>query len=529
MTPSGAAPQTTIGYRLFASILRTAQNSPDDFFARIPEAPPALKRVYDHFTTQGMTTLPFLADLASPESSIAARAINRLRETLSVEGNDIGPKLVELLEREVNLTGPPLQGAALAVFPDPAVTVLLDDLKEIQMLKLWEVPIDSNFALIFRKETVKGLVFRNPESARNFWNITFDLFRHLARHPVPEASPSERKIDVLFDKPPDGSLEMTLRGYGLGPMNGNLDEIGHEDPDLARAIEGLRQGKWGPLWVRSEEGQGASFRFEIPANQLEWVGEGAPERPAATPSDPRSLLERNLDDGYIVPAAAMGLAVREVLSRLPSGPPMRDKNYQINREFYALLRSGRNPCRRLEVLHRLLSGSRGPRGIRAIDNGPGDYANTSTILAYLGTAVLIKEPDPEGIQGVRRTLDQERQVSEEVRARISMMEDREAIDSPSPADVVYWTDLQNLVYYPVRMMETEYLGRDVIEGGYLVIQSDLGEWRDLEFDPRHWEVIYRGNPNGFVLPTFQFPDFLQIYRRRSKQEITPSGLHANVI
>ncbi len=93
------------------------------------------------------------------------------------------------------------------------------------------------------------------------------------------------------------------------------------------------------------------------------------------------------------------------------------------------------------------------------------------------------------------------------------------INDPTPAAVVYWAHPAQLSDVPLKMSREEYLGRDVAKGGYLVLQTDLARFQRLNFDPDQWDPVYRGPPNGSVLPSFHQPDpagadFFQIFRRR---------------
>lgn len=139
--------------------------------------------------------------------------------------------------------------------------------------------------------------------------------------------------------------------------------------------------------------------------------------------------------------------------------------------------------------------------------------------------MTIKEPYAEARRFLFHTL---KDYGDELRSRISSA----ALDQPTPARVVYWTHLPFPPFPPDGMPVTDYLGRDVISGGYLVIETDhlrlanrllpsqTNDFLNLQFDSTQWESVFRqfipANPEGFVLPTLQSGGdfFLQIYRRR---------------
>lgn len=126
----------SVGYRFFASMLRTARESPELLFTRLPGTSEALRTLYDHFLLQNRELPPFLPDFTSGDPLKAARAIGRLWETLEVPGNGLSPRLSECLRPDQDLSKPNLPKSAQLVFPDSDGKVLLDDLTFLRQLGL---------------------------------------------------------------------------------------------------------------------------------------------------------------------------------------------------------------------------------------------------------------------------------------------------------------------------------------------------------------------------------------------------------
>ncbi|MBI4238691.1 MAG: hypothetical protein HY696_09795 [Deltaproteobacteria bacterium] len=410
-------------------------------------------------------------------------------------------------------------------------------------------------------EDVRALIedmrpaFRPP---RRLTDLLANLLTNAARY---GAAP----VELLAERLPDGGFSFAVRDHGIGILPENLDRLGEPHfregrrplaasygLGLSSVITTLRELGWGPLWVRSRAEEGSEFRFDLPAGALQRLAPtdiaASAARPTPRPHDPWGLgpatrMEQLLDAGFIVPAAAMDLAVPQLLREIPTGVPehyARDWPMDGGRsraDPHRLLLAGRLRYRRLELLHRLLSGAAGPTQVSAVENAPGTMADTAIVLSQLGTAVVIKEPEGLGLQNHQHAFHYH--VPADVRARVRYVSDWEAIHAATPCRVVYWShpDWQDLVL-PAGIGLAEYVGRDVAPGGYVVIETDHHEgdamrlfglsgigndgFRNLPFPPDQWERVCAADlPNrnddrtNAVLPTGQEVNIhFQIWRRK---------------
>ncbi len=334
------------------------------------------------------------------------------------------------------------------------------------------------------------------------------------------ASRGESRIYVVPEMFPDGSVQLTLshRGKAIDPLS--LDSFGsasqHLDTRAAKVIQGLRDRGFGPLMVRSHLQRGTDLRFVIPARGSEWLWE-----PNKVADDyglgPPSRLERDLQDGFVVPAASMDLAVG-LLREVPS-----DRAFLQNlSRSGAMLLSGSLRHRRLEILHRLLSGSGGTSGVWASDNGPGPLPNLALSLAKMGTQVVVR--DLETAFDFARSQLAFHKAPPEVKRNLHPVTKIPELHLPRPSRIAYWVNPNLMrIEMPPETGLGEYLGRDVVPGGYLVVQTDWS-FNDmlksaLKLDPRLWEQVLNARLTDYVFPTSQALGSslgleLHIFRRR---------------
>lgn len=199
------------------------------------------------------------------------------------------------------------------------------------------------------------------------------------------------------------------------------------------------------------------------------------------------------------------------------GPEYRTQKF-LNDLF-----SGAIQYRRLTALHRFLAGGRPLDELTVVDNGPGVQPSLSFTLARLGSRVLVKEPGSIARHHHEKNL--RKGAAPEIRERIRYV-DGEELHGAHPADIAYWSHPDPFhMQFPGGTNLFDYMGRDVAEGGYLVLETDHSggagsRYLNLVYDPSQWERVFSGSlPNieghyNFILPTIQYYDFhLQIFRR----------------
>ena len=187
---------------------------------------------------------------------------------------------------------------------------------------------------------------------------------------------------------------------------------------------------------------------------------------------------------------------------------------------------------RAESLHRLLCNGRSCRDTIAVENGPGATPHLSMMLASMGSRVFIKEPQ----QSLGRTLVRisKKRLPVEWLKRRECLFDYNAVAHPTPAHIVYWVNPTPTMFKVLEKTWTRtpeslarlasYLGRDVILGGYLLIQTDINGaeiYHDLPFDTSTWFPVFDqplegdGEMEGPVLPTafYNLTNQLRIFRR----------------
>lgn len=366
-------------------------------------------------------------------------------------------------------------------------------------------------------------------------DILGNLASNMARYHNPNLDPSQRRANLAVRFLPNGDLEFTASDNGIGILPENFDRIGRtgfqelrrevkgsEGKGLSSVIQILRERGFGPLWIRTVPGEGSAFRFVLSKARVEAAPGFDPqpandEGPLANPLI--SHAERNLEEGYLVPPASMDLAIRQVLEEIP-----RYKNLGSDPLLWQQMLDGSFRYRRLQALHRLLSGPAGPEGAVVVDNAHGAFADLFLTAAQMGSHVWLKEPDSESDA---TQFIEVMELPEYVRERVHRSTPKN-MDAPLPvpARISYWSNPNYSNFeLPFNASFPDYLGRDVAPGGYLVIQNGRGPFeqdtRSFRFDPSRWRLVYqtspKGNPNvgdERVLPTASSsPNILTVYQR----------------
>ncbi|MFO1464686.1 MAG: ATP-binding protein [bacterium] len=361
-----------------------------------------------------------------------------------------------------------------------------------------------------------------------------DILANLLTNAWRYRSSDSPRIRMNTEALPGGGLRVSVRDDGIGILPEHLLDLGgsgfregrkqvagSQGLGLASVLQNLRSLQWGPLWVRSRPGTGTEFRFEIPAEAFQGA---TPSRPQvdARGLGPETSLENNLSEGFVVPAASMDLAIRQMLRDLPGIRNSLSLSPFVVTSWIEALANGNIRNRRLEALHRLLSGGRNPSELEVVENGPGVLLDIATSLARLGSRVRVKESD--GFSGTIYQLTLEDVLPHSLLERIRM-DSPDKLNEPSPADLSYWANpAPSFLARLANSNAEEYLGRDVRPGGFLVIQTDhhqVGGERILpRLDAARWQRIFEATiPNlprdsNEMLPTGQVKDLhLQVFRR----------------
>lgn len=180
---------------------------------------------------------------------------------------------------------------------------------------------------------------------------------------------------------------------------------------------------------------------------------------------------------------------------------------------------------RFEALHRMLCGSKAPSDVLAVENGPANILTNALAMANMGSRVVMKEIDPM----YRKTFEvHAKLLPGPIRSLITYMGLMDEIHAPLGADIVYWANPK-----PAMLPRTpggkstsaneklfEYMGRDVIEGGFLVIQADYGPFTGMSHVPLGWKRIsfqqLHSDRDGTVLNTANYDVMaaLLVFQRR---------------
>lgn len=401
-------------------------------------------------------------------------------------------------------------------------------------------------------EGIEGARVADPDVADAITTVMSSLVSNAYRYSDPLKG--EQRVEITSRILADSSVEVTITDNGIGIED--VDRIGeYRRREGRKVVEGsqgiglnsvvatLRRLGFGPLWVRSELNAGSSFRFVIPARALEW-DKGTR---ISTSSDDRHLFERYLDEGFVVPAASMDLAIKQALAESPAyrfsgrvegvNPTtiIGEGWYHSSHDDYPgvslakLITSGEVEYPRLKIIARLLAGAKGPGGTFAIENATGFFIDTALTLALLGAMVLIKDPNDQAHDHVTYVL--EKHVRDDLAQHIGFAPTLESVAIPTPSPLVFWTHPDQHLQPPAGMTLPGYFARDVAPGGYLVVQADIRDYHSLAFNPDEWELVYSENlfehpilwdsPPIFVMPSVQWNTnesalMFHIFRRRAR-------------
>jgi len=191
--------------------------------------------------------------------------------------------------------------------------------------------------------------------------------------------------------------------------------------------------------------------------------------------------------------------------------------------------SGEIKYPRMQGIHSFLCAGKDPDKITIVENGPGGLAHVSMILSAMGYHVAIKEPNPLAVRAQIRLTT--RTLPQDWLGRIVYFSDNDTIEISIPSHVVYWVNPSNTMFMHMqnrRNLSPEqlanlagYMGRDVMIGGYLVMQTEDDLYGELHFDENRWQVIFDTTAVGRrqlktpALPTFFYgiENNLRIFRR----------------
>ncbi len=184
---------------------------------------------------------------------------------------------------------------------------------------------------------------------------------------------------------------------------------------------------------------------------------------------------------------------------------------------------------RLEALHRLLCRGRPPDETTAVENGCGANPHLTMALVAMGTRVFLREPDDlmsRTHKGVCR-----RNLPSEWIGRMSYLGIDMMTFNLIPANIVYWINPSPMMFefssrpedlQPWQLaLLTDYMGREVAPGGFLVLQTPEEIYRDFHFDHSTWIPLFDSAHNvgddmeGIAFPTslFSVKNYLRIFRR----------------
>lgn len=315
---------------------------------------------------------------------------------------------------------------------------------------------------------------------------------------------------------PNGDREVTLHYPNTVIASGDpaidLDAMGSDA--FEKAYPFLRaqplllarvRSRFGPLWARTSPGTGTDFRFVMPGGS------------SSTP-----VIARYLAEGFRVPSLSMPLAIELLFEEaIPFRNSITDRSpsrmgSSERRDRYL---SGTLSFPRWKFLLRLLQASVGRKEMVAVDNGPGFYIDIAMVAAELGINTYLKEIDPIRVQSLMG--EHWPLLPPSLQARIQIVPP-DVIDEVTPADLSYW--VHPMVELPRDASLFEYLARDVRPGGYLVVQTDMSEYRfgvEAGWDSMMYLRLYGhgidGAPN-FLFPSVheRSPDTRLILYRRNK-------------
>lgn len=164
---------------------------------------------------------------------------------------------------------------------------------------------------------------------------------------------------------------------------------------------------------------------------------------------------------------------------------------------------------RLERLfHKLTAGN--PH-VDVVDNGAGSLPTLAFSLAQLGARVLVKEPHSKWLGSHQRHT--QRKAHPDWRDRIVYPEN---LHQPTPAFISFWTNPQFDNGFFVMGDYTsiqDYLARDVMVGGYLVIQTDLAPVNFLQDEWISRAFVHLEGNHSFLPTVHNWGNVLSVQQR----------------
>jgi len=221
--------------------------------------------------------------------------------------------------------------------------------------------------------------------------------------------------------------------------------------------------------------------------------------------------------------------IRQIISSEPmltAADSFSSQMHESKHEHVKMYAAGELHYPRLKGLHSLLCRGRSPHEITAVENGCGANPHLTMALTSMGTKVFVIEPDDFMI-GTHFGHSRRYLPAEWISRMVYIFDDESVI----PADIVYWINptpsmFRHLSYHSGRTPRNlgilvDYMGRNVVRGGFLVLQTPEALYHDLYFDHSKWIPLFDSANNvldeidGIAFPTDLPYDqtYLRIFRR----------------
>lgn len=245
----------------------------------------------------------------------------------------------------------------------------------------------------------------------------------------------------------------------------------------------------------------------------------------------------------IMPAAPLGMSVPALSAAIgqtiegqpmavtPDGSPFERPDPMFSDYKPALetvmsdIHSRKLSFPRFEGIHGVLASQFGSEEIVAVENGPDILPYTAATLLELGARVVIKETDTwaagdHGYQLWKHYRDHFRS------GLVKHMSGPDKVEEPVEAHISYWiSPTPGLIREHGEPGVLDYLGRDVVRGGFLVVQSDWCSFDALYYNSRRWEQVFTkmlgsGQSDLVMVTAFMGTQHsFNIYRRLAEQDL----------
>jgi|GEM_PF-4216425 len=154
------------------------------------------------------------------------------------------------------------------------------------------------------------------------------------------------------------------------------------------------------------------------------------------------------------------------------------------------IRAGRLHFPRLAGVHRLLAEQFCSERVTALENGPDVIPHNAATMLELGAMVVIKETDKWAAGEHNFFLTHHHRDLLRV-GRVKYMSGPEMVRETIEAHISYWVSPTPQIRRDNGRHGTlDYLGRDVVAGGFLVVQSDWASFDELDYDSSKWEQVF---------------------------------------